>query len=927
MEVKKKNILLKVLKITGITLGSILLLMFLMPIVFPGKIAEEVKAFANKKLNGELNFKEANLSFFNHFPSLTLTLTDFSLKGSEPFKDKTLLASEEVAFGINLKSLVFNGEINIDQIYVSNAEMNVLVNEKGEANYNVYVSDSKEEKKDETSSTSLRLDKIVIEDSHLLYNDKSAKILMDAKGFNYRGKGDLDQAIFDLKTKMQIESFDFVFDGEEYLKNKKVNADLLTQINTNSLSFIFQQNNLIINKLPIDFKGKLDFLKSGYDIDFSVQSEDSDLHDVFTALPPHYVQWLEKTEMEGTTDFLLTFKGRYNVAENKKPDLAFKFKVRDGYVSHNEAPVPASNIYLNFETKLPALNTNNLNVKVDSLFFNLGKDYFSGIVETVGLETPNVKAKVKSQLNLGTLHRALGIQNMDFKGTLKTDIVANGKYNAAEHLFPVTKGNLVLQNASLKTIYYPNPIENINLTANILNTSGKYKDLAVRIKPAQFVFEGKPVYVDASLSNFDDILYDIKAKGEVDLGRIYKVFSRKDLDVKGFVNADIALQGRQSDATNGNYNKLNNKGTLVLRDIRTKSDYLPQPFVIKEGAFVFNQNTMNFKDFLATYGQSDFKMNGQMQNVINFIMSDKAVLKGNFVVDASYINVDEFMVNAKPSANDEGKVETSSETSLATETGVVVIPANFDFNLTANAQKVNFEGLNIDKLKGNLSMQNGVMKLKNTNFDLIGSKFNMDATYGSLNPQKAAFNYQIKAKDFDVKKAYNEIKMFRDMVTAAESAEGIVSVDYKIAGHLDGNMKPIYPSLSGGGVLSVRDVKMKGFKLFNTVSKKTGKDDIKNPNLKEIDIKTTVKNNIMTIERFKFKVAGFRPRIEGQTSLDGKLNLKMRLGLPPLGIIGIPLKITGTSENPKIKVGKQGGDLEESEYEAVANDTITKANP
>ena len=224
-------------------------------------------------------------------------------------------------------------------------------------------------------------------------------------------------------------------------------------------------------------------------------------------------------------------------------------------------------------------------------------------------------------------------------------------------------------------------------------------------------------------------------------------------------------------------NKLNNKGTLILRDIRTKSDYLPQPFVIKEGAFVFNQNTMNFKDFLATYGQSDFKMNGQMQNVINFIMSDKAVLKGNFVVDANYINVDEFMVNAKPSANDEGKVETSSETSLATETGVVVIPANFDFNLTANAQKVNFEGLNIDKLKGNLSMQNGVMKLKNTNFDLIGSKFNMDATYGSLNPQKAAFNYQVKAKDFDVKKAYNEIKMFRDMVTAAESVEGIVSVD------------------------------------------------------------------------------------------------------------------------------------------------------
>jgi AsmA protein len=61
-------------------------------------------------------------------------------------------------------------------------------------------------------------------------------------------------------------------------------------------------------------------------------------------------------------------------------------------------------------------------------------------------------------------------------------------------------------------------------------------------------------------------------------------------------------------------------------------------------------------------------------------------------------------------------------------------------------------------------------------------------------------------------------------------------------------------------------------------------------------------------------MAGFRLRTEGETSLDGKLNLKMRLGLPPLGIIGIPLKVTGTQENPKIKMGKNKEELEETEY-------------
>src|SRR6476620_2497969 len=107
MKKPRKSIIVRILKITGIAVGSLLLFLFLLPILFPGKIAEEVKSFANRKLNGELDFKEANLSFFNHFPSLTLTLTDFSLKGSAPYKDETLVSAKEVAFGINLKSLFF----------------------------------------------------------------------------------------------------------------------------------------------------------------------------------------------------------------------------------------------------------------------------------------------------------------------------------------------------------------------------------------------------------------------------------------------------------------------------------------------------------------------------------------------------------------------------------------------------------------------------------------------------------------------------------------------------------------------------------------------------------------------------------------------------------------------------------------------------
>lgn len=874
---------------------------------FPGKIAEEVKAFANKKLDGELNFKEANLSFFNHFPSLTLTLTDFSLKGSAPYKKETLLSAEEVAFGIDLSSLLFNKKINIDKIYVSDAFINVLVNEKGEANYNVYISEEETTEKD-SSETALRLEKIAIKNTHLVYNDKSAKILIDAKGFDYVGNGDLDKSIFDLYTKAKIESFDFTYDGEQYLKNKKVNAKLITKINTNSLAFVFEQNDLKINKLPVEFKGKFDFLSNGYDMDFSVKSENSKLNDFFTALPPQYVTWLDKSKVKGKTDLSMSLKGKYIASKNQKPDLNFNMKIREGFVNYNKSPISASNIFLNFDTKLPSLDTEKLQINLDSIFLNLDKDYIKAIVKTEGFSTPKIDARIQTKVNLATMNRAFGLQNMDLRGTLNTDIKSLGVYDKKNNKIPVTNGKIELKNGYIKTDYYPNPIQNINVIANVTDKKGSLDDLKIHITPASFDFEGKPIYVNAILEDFQNIKYDIKAKGELDLDKIYKVFSQKGLDLDGYINADVEFKGTQSDATSGNYAKLQNKGTLVLRNIKTRSEYLPKPFVIREGTFVFNQDKMNFNEFKATYGESDFKMNGFLQNVIDFALTNNAVLKGNFTLQSDFINVDEFM-----SMTETATVTDSTQTQSAS--GVVVIPPNFDLEFNATANKVNFEDLKLENLKGKMNLNKGQLALKNSAFDLIGANVKMDVVYGSQSAEKAFFDFKVNAKEFDIKRAYNEVKMFREMASAAESAEGIVSLDYKVAGILDNNMQPIYPSLTGGGTLSVKKVKMKGFKMFGTVSKKTGKDAIANPDLSQVDINTKIKNNIITIERFKFKVAGFRPRIEGTTSFDGKLNIKMRLGLPPFGLIGIPMKITGTQDEPKVQLGKQTEDLEETEYD------------
>ena len=907
-----KKIGIKVLKITGITIASILLLMFLLPLLFPGRIAEQVKAFANKKLDGELSFSESNLSFFKHFPSLTVTLDDFSLKGSAPYKNDTLVAAKDVSFGINLKNLIFDGIVNIDEIYVSKGLINVKVNEKGQANYNVYISDTKEVSKD-TTGTSIRLERIDIHNVLLKYEDISAKINLEARGFNYLGKGNLDKSIFDLYTEAKIESLDFAFDGEKYLENKKIDADLVTKINTNSLSFVFQQNDLLINKLPISFIGKMNFLKDGYDIDIKIESTNSRLNDLFTALPPKYVTWLEKTKVKGRTDLLLTFKGNYNASLNRKPDLAFGMNIREGNIAYKDAPFETSNIALKFYTKLPSLETEKLEVSLDTLHFNIGDDYLSAKIKSKGIKNIDLSANLKSKLDLSKAINALGISNIELKGKLLADINSKGEYNSEKKLFPVTDGTINLQEGFLKTEYYPNPITDIKFIASVKNSTGKYKDLKVNVTPASFVFEQNPIYVKAILSDFDDVSYDIVAKGELDIAKIYKVFRQEGLDVRGYVKANLSLKGKQSYATTGQYNKLNNKGSLLLRDIKATSELFPKPFFIKEGLFTFHQDKMNFDKFSANYGKSDFAMKGRLDNVINFVLEKNAILKGHFEVNSAFIAADEFMAQEPAKTEKVSVPDAEKNTKTAEASGVILLPENLNVSLLANVKKLEYDGLVLDNVTGSTALNKGKLLFQKIGFEIIGCRVGINGFYDDQNMKQADFDVHFVAKNFNVKKAYNEIEMFRKLATAAEKAEGIISLDYTVKGQLNEEMKPVYPTLVGKGVVSLSKVKVNGLRLFNQLSSKTDFESIDNPDLSQVDIKSTIKNNIIRIEQTKMKVALFRLRLQGETSFDGKLNLKIRVGLPPFGLIGIPVVVTGTQDNPKIKVfSKTGEEIQET---------------
>jgi AsmA protein len=547
-------------------------------------------------------------------------------------------------------------------------------------------------------------------------------------------------------------------------------------------------------------------------------------------------------------------------------------------------------------------------VQLENLQATFLKNQLKGFFRIKGLKDFPMEASLAVGCNLAELKQVVPLDSISLAGILSMDIKVNGNYAPEKKMFPVTTAVINLKDGFLQTKYYPHPLENFQMTTEVTNHTGAMKDLLIRVDPLTFRFEDKPFTLKAELKNFDDLIYNVQSKGVIDLGKVYKVFSQKGMELDGYIETDLSLKGKQSDATSGRYERLSNHGALKLRDIALTSEDYPKPFIIKTGDFRFDRDKIWFENFLATYGASDFRLKGFIRNTINYILTKGEVLKGDFQLNSNLINVDEFMAFASS--------DGPKSSAAAPETGVVIIPRDLDIDFKANVKKTSFEGLEIKDLTGEIDLKEGILALSEASLSLIDCKVNMDATYGSVTPVKGFFDFHVKAENFDIRRAYNEIAMIREMASSAEKAEGIVSLDYSVKGMLNAEMYPVMPSLEGGGIVSINKVKVYGLKLFNDISKGTQKEAISNPDLSKVDIQSTVKNNTITLEQFKFKVKGIRVRISGTTTFDSRLNLKIRLGLGPLGIIGIPMKITGPMDNLKIKYGrgKETDDMKESDY-------------
>ena len=425
----------KILKITGITLLIIIILLAAAPFIFQSQIKNMVRNFINNSVNAQVEFNDVSLSFLSSFPQANVTVDELKITNFEPFKDETLASVKSLSFDMSVKELfktADDGPIIVNSINVDEALVTLKTNKFGDTNYDITKKNDTENTTNENAKGfTLDIENYSINNSALTYIDESSNTNIYITELNHSGKGTFSETLSELDTNSEA-NVTLSIDSTEYLSNNKVKLKALIDLDLKESKYTFKDNKGFINNLPLEFKGYVQQLENGQDINITFENPGSDFKDFLAVIPEQYSKNISNVETTGTFKISGEIKGL--VSEETIPNLDIKIASNNASFKYPDLPKRVENIIINAAVKNTTGNIDDIYVEVNTLNFKIDEDVFKSSATIKNL-TKNmvVNAAIDGVLNLESISKAYPIElDNDLKGMLEAKLNTNFDMNAIE---------------------------------------------------------------------------------------------------------------------------------------------------------------------------------------------------------------------------------------------------------------------------------------------------------------------------------------------------------------------------------------------------------------------------------------------------------------------------------------------------------------
>ena len=462
---------------------------------------EEIKQWAlsqiNLYFNTEIKIDEIDFSIIKNFPDATIILNKVVLKSSQTYNKKdlklntdTLLKAANIFLQFNLFD-IFQKKYTLQTIKLNDANILLCYDKKGNNNFSVLKKNNEKASKD---TLYIKLDKIKLNRTTVKIYNAAKRLAVETYANNFTLSGNFYKDKYTIVTRGAIDLKQLIVDKVNYLKTDKAKINLNIKVNNNELEI--KKGTIKLGKITLLVNGNYQINDKNDNINIRIEGHKQSLSDLTKSLPENYTSFFEKVESSGIIDFSVHIQG--GISYNVNPRIKASFTLHDGFMKNYKSNTKLNKINLkgSFDNGLKQ-NLETTYLIIDTFYTQFGDSSFIGQFSIFNFSKPLIKLKLNGFVNLEQWKALFNLDTFEvLKGNISLYLDYAGKLkslsniSATDYKNAIVKGNMYINNASIKIQNNPLAIQNFNGNIRFNNNDVYTDNVMFELNNSQFILKG-----------------------------------------------------------------------------------------------------------------------------------------------------------------------------------------------------------------------------------------------------------------------------------------------------------------------------------------------------------------------------------------------------------------------------------------------------
>lgn len=942
----------KILKISGITLGSVLLVLLVAIafvinfIVTPKKLTPVVLDAANQTLNAHLDMESVELTFFSTFPQFGLkvkngSLVSRTLNDSNWCKTDSLLSFKECVLTVNPVAYWTENRIVVHNLSLDKVSVYAYRDKAGQANWEVTRASADTIPEDTVSAdfnSEIDIRNIELKHANLIFDDRNTDIYSRIDDANLKLRLSLTKGVSTLGLKFDNKNILFWQQGE--LLVNKIATSLRTDITVDRQTAVWKlkDTELNVNGIQLDVNGafRRDTVAKTIGMDLEYGLHAPSMETVLRMIPKAYVKD-SKVSAKGEVTVSGRVRGVYG--DKKLPAVSLKIGIKEASAQYKGLPYGIDEVTADFDAYVDLM-------RHQPSYLNLKIFHFKGAhTEVLAdakvddlLNDPLITFHTKSTVDLDALAKTFPLQeSVTIRGKLDADMRMKCRLSTLKKQDigrMKLGGKLELNDFELK-----DTAKDFNFLGNATFRFRDNETLQAQVDIRKLVLRSRllssnieRLVANVTSTNPQDTTRIVSLQCDMEVSKLHASMGDSIKLYSARAKAQAALEPQEADATKPAVDfslradslffsaaetrmamnvagikmkaeKLNDslwvpKGIVGFDRLRFRTPEFGLPIRMAKTAVTVDGPKIRLKNASVRIGRSDMTATGDMEGVYR-AMTKGEKLTARLSLTSNLIDCNQ-LINSLSFPQDTTEVLTDS---VPSEMKLFVIPRNIDFELQTDLKKVVFEKMLFENVHGAVDIKNQAIHLEDLSMRALDADMKAVMVYKASSPRGGYAGFDFKIRNINIAKLVDFVPSLDTIVPMLRSFKGRVMFDVAADARLDSAMNIRIPTLRSAIHIKGDSLVLMDGETFAEISKMLMFKNKKENVFDSISVNVTVHDGNVTVYPFLVEIDRYKAAIGGEQGLDMNFNYHISILKSPLPFKA-GVNITGNLDKMKFRIGK-----------------------